>query len=63
VGTRGRTIERAEELDAALAEADAAQCLFLIDVTSDPGAHRAISLFDGTLDKMQDGQLRRDPVP
>jgi thiamine pyrophosphate-dependent acetolactate synthase large subunit-like protein len=55
-------IERADQLDAALAEAAGSGRLTLLDVITDPGAHPPLSLYDGKLDRMSDHGVVQEAV-
>ncbi len=63
VGAQGRRVMDPRDLDAALAEAAKAPMLNLLDIITDPGAHPPVSLYEGTLDRMEGDRIVQDPVP
>jgi acetolactate synthase-1/2/3 large subunit len=62
-GGHGETVERARDLDAAFDRAARSDVVALLDVVTDPGGHPPISLYDGTLDRLENGRVVQDPVP
>jgi hypothetical protein len=62
-GAHGVTVGRAGDLNDALTAALSASRPALLDVPTDPGAHPPISLYDNTLDVVQDAKVTREPVP
>lgn len=62
-GGHGEIVESARDLDAAFDRAAISSTMALIDVLTDPGAHPPISLYDGTLDHLENGRVVQEPVP
>ncbi|TPN51576.1 MULTISPECIES: acetolactate synthase catalytic subunit [unclassified Mesorhizobium] len=62
-GGYGETIEHARDLDAAFDRAAGSNTIALLDVLTDPGGHPPISLYDGSLDRLDRGRVVQDPVP
>ncbi|TYL80849.1 acetolactate synthase catalytic subunit [Bradyrhizobium cytisi] len=62
-GGHGETVERASHLDAAFDRAARSDVIALLDVLTDAGGHPPISLYDGTLDRLEHGRVVQDPVP
>jgi acetolactate synthase I/II/III large subunit len=63
VGAQGHRVMDPRDLDAAVAEAAKAPVLSLLDVITDPGAHPPVSLYEGTLDRIEGDRIVQDPVP
>lgn len=61
-GGHGETVECARDLDAAFGRAAKSSKVALIDVLTDPGGHPPISLYDGTLDRLENGRVVQEPV-
>ncbi|RUX33690.1 acetolactate synthase catalytic subunit [Mesorhizobium sp. M2A.F.Ca.ET.042.01.1.1] len=62
-GGHGETVERARDLDTAFDRAAKSSTVALIDVLTDPGGHPPISIYDGTLDHLENGRVIQEPVP
>ncbi len=62
-GGYGETLKHAGDLDAAFDRAANTAAVALIDVLTDPGSHPPISLYDGTLDHLENGRVVQEPVP
>ena len=62
-GGWGLTVKHASELKEAFERAAAADTIALLDILANPGAHPPITLYDGKLDRMENGRLVSEPVP
>lgn len=62
-GGHGETVKHSRDLDAAFDRAAASANVALLDVLIDPGGHPPISLYNETLDRLEDGRVIQDPVP
>ncbi|TPJ77168.1 acetolactate synthase catalytic subunit [Mesorhizobium sp. B2-6-2] len=62
-GGYGERVEHARDLDAAFDRAAGSDKLALLDVLTDPGGHPPIALYDGTLDRLENGHVIQNPVP
>jgi acetolactate synthase I/II/III large subunit len=62
-GGYGETVERAQDLDAAFDRAAESGSVAVLDVLTDPGGHPPIALYDGTLDRLENGRVIQEPVP
>ncbi|WFP75423.1 acetolactate synthase catalytic subunit [Mesorhizobium sp. WSM4906] len=62
-GAYGVRVERARDLETAFDCAAKSETVALLDVLTDPGGHPPIALYDGILDRLENGRVVQEPVP